>query len=428
MTPSRSLTVFCNDTEVGCLSEAGAVWRFSYSESWRRAPSAFDLSPALPRRQGEIADGASQRPVQWFFDNLLPEEGARQLVAQQARIDVADAFGLLTYYGAESAGALMLLPPDAAPGPGALQPLPEAELSARIRQLPRVALSAHSPKRMSLAGAQHKIAVVLQGDALLEPVGATPSTHILKPDHTGLDAYPHTAANEWFCMRLAERLGLPVPAVQLRYVPEPVYLVQRFDRELEGGAVVRHHAIDGCQLLDLDRSYKYRMANLAALQQILEQVRSRAQTRQRLYRWLVFNLLIGNHDAHLKNLSFLQAPAGSELAPHYDLLSTAVYVPDQRWGADLLPWPIGSAARLDEVTPADVIALGQGLGLSERIARRQLEQMIAQIPAAADAVLADFAELATPAEAGVGRAGEARLLRTIRHGVIPDMCRRLTPQ
>jgi hypothetical protein len=86
---------------------------------------------------------------------------------------------------------------------------------------------------MSLAGAQHKLAVVLQDGALFEAAGATPSTHILKPDHPDTD-YHHSAINEWFVMRLAKRLGIDVPDVHRRYVPSPVYLIDRFDRVFVG--------------------------------------------------------------------------------------------------------------------------------------------------------------------------------------------------
>ncbi|MFY7871714.1 MAG: HipA N-terminal domain-containing protein, partial [Limnohabitans sp.] len=158
------------------LDDAGSHWSLSYDEAWRQASDAFDLSPALPRAQGRIEDGGSQRPVQWFFDNLLPEEGARELLAQEAKLPQADAFALLSYYGAESAGALTLLPPGTTPTVGGLQPLPDAELSRRIRALPRESLSGKAPKRMSMAGAQHKLPAVLLGDELHEPIGAAPST------------------------------------------------------------------------------------------------------------------------------------------------------------------------------------------------------------------------------------------------------------
>ncbi|MBZ4288576.1 HipA domain-containing protein, partial [Mycobacterium tuberculosis] len=69
-------------------------------------------------------------------------------------------------------------------------------------------LSHDAPKRMSLAGAQHKLAVTLRDDGLYEPVGSEPSTHILKPDHPQLDHYWQTTINEWFVMRLASAVGM----------------------------------------------------------------------------------------------------------------------------------------------------------------------------------------------------------------------------
>ena len=205
----RQLDVWLEQQRIGELYEQGNLWAFHYDPVWRA--TGFDLSPALPRTAGEIQDGGSQRPVQWFFDNLLPEEGGRQLVAADAGINAADAFGLLQRFGPESAGALTLLSPGQQLPPPDLRPLPDAELSARIQALPRQPLSHGAPKRMSLAGAQHKLAVVFDHNQLWEPIGQAASTHILKPDHEQVDDYPHSVVNEWFCMRLAAACGLPVP-------------------------------------------------------------------------------------------------------------------------------------------------------------------------------------------------------------------------
>src|SRR5690606_25953366 len=98
-----------------------------------------------------------------------------------------------------------------------------------IRGLPRLPLTHAAPKRMSLAGAQHKLAVNFDGEVFFEPVDETPSTHILKPDHPD-PAYAHSVANEYFVMRLAARMRLQVPRVAKLYIPEPVYVIERFDR------------------------------------------------------------------------------------------------------------------------------------------------------------------------------------------------------
>ncbi|MDF2463836.1 MAG: protein HipA [Ramlibacter sp.] len=123
---------------------------------------------------------------------------------------------------------------------------------------------------MSLAGAQHKMLVVMRGGELFEPLAATPSTHILKPNHQSSD-YSASVMNEFFTMRLAKSLGLDVPAVHRLYAPQPVYIVERFDRvRVQGSAadpdgVGRRHVIDTCQLLNKSRAFKCAAANLQTL-------------------------------------------------------------------------------------------------------------------------------------------------------------------
>jgi serine/threonine-protein kinase HipA len=70
----RTLDAFLNDQHVGTLSEGDDLWRCEYDANWASNPDAFDLSPGLLRSQPVHADGGTDRPVQWYFDNLLPEE------------------------------------------------------------------------------------------------------------------------------------------------------------------------------------------------------------------------------------------------------------------------------------------------------------------------------------------------------------------
>jgi len=157
----RTLAAFLNDVRIGTLSENNDLWSLEYDPQWVADPASFDLSPALPRSQLVHQDGASKRPVQWYFDNLLPEEQLREAVSKEADIRGEDAFALLEYLGAESAGSLVLLPPGRGqPENGGLQPLSDDDLCTRIRNLPRATLSRNAPKRMSAAGAQNKLLVV----------------------------------------------------------------------------------------------------------------------------------------------------------------------------------------------------------------------------------------------------------------------------
>jgi len=427
----RSLVAWIDETCVGTLEEAAGIWRFQYRTEWLDTPGAYPLSPSLPLQADPIQDGGSQRPVQWYFDNALPEEGQRQLLAGDARVDVADAFGLLAYYGAESAGSVTLLPPQIMPpASGGWIALSDDALSARIRKLPSVPLTHGAVKRMSLAGAQHKLAVAVRDAALFEPQGSQPSTHILKPDHPDPD-YPHSAINEWFVMTLADRMGLEVPKVHRRYVPEPVYLVERFDRYVDGQRHRRRHAIDACQLLGLDRGFKYAQGSLDSLARIADMCRNKAQARVRLYNWLVFNVLTGNNDAHLKNLSFLVDGGGVQLAPHYDLLCTACYeaplFDKQGWPERTeLPWPILGVARFADVSHALLVEAGAALGIRPSQAGRMFEVQRDRILDEAMRLLSDVevqnSRLAQQrSELVPTLAGELRCLRGVVHVVMREM-------
>ena len=431
----RSLRASINQQEVGSLQEVAGLWSFQYTPDWLANPKGFALSPHIPLSAQPLLDGASQRPVQWYFDNLLPEEDQRVLLAKDARLDAADAFGLLAWYGAESAGSLTLLPPEAAPQTTEpLRPLPDDALQARIRQLPRAPLTHAAVKRMSLAGAQHKLAVVLQDGALFEPAGATPSTHILKPDHPDAD-YPHSVINEWFVMRLARRLGLDVPEVHRRYVPSPVYLIDRFDRVAGAQGWQRRHAIDACQLLGLDRSFKYTQGSLESLAALANACRSPAVARSRLFGWLVFNVLVGNSDAHLKNLSFLVSHEGVQLAPFYDLLSVATYdspaFDKSGWPAQTqLAWPILGVRHFSDIRRGLLLEAGVALNLVKGTAERLLENLRSRIVSEAEALYAEVeAENARIAHArpelAATMAGESRCVRAISHTVIKEMARQI---
>lgn len=429
-TGGRTLHAWIDEQRIGTLHEGDGTWQFGYDDAWSRRPDAFDLSPHLPRSGSPIVDAGSLRPVQWYFDNLLPEEGQRQLLAGDARIDASDAFGLLQHFGAESAGSLTLLPGDGAP-PAAtsLRPLPDDELSARIAALPKLPLTHDAPKRMSLAGAQHKLAVVAAADGqLAEPVGARASTHILKPDHPDSD-YPHSAANEWFTMRLAGALGLPVPEVHLRHLPQPIYLVRRFDRAHTEAGTRRLHAVDACQLLGLAHLYKYSQGSVDRLAELALACRAPAPTRALLFDWIVFNLLVGNADAHLKNLSFLVSHEGVRLAPFYDLLSVAVYdspaMDGQGWPQrTALAWPLMGHTRFTDIGRDTVLAAGAALGLQAATARRRLDLMHQRIQPRASALLDEYSQQCN-ARPHPAAAGELRCMRAIVHGVVRDMCDRL---
>jgi len=437
----RSLLVHLNRRHIGTLSEGNDLWTFDYTPDWAGDPEGFDLSPALKRSTLSHQDGATLRPVQWYFDNLLPEEDLRKVLTTEAGLQGEDAFALLAYLGQESAGSLVLMTPEAVDvihaagtGKAGLQPLSDEVLFRRIKDLPRSSLSKDAPKRMSIAGAQHKLLVVYKDDQLYEPVGEEPSTHILKPNHPGED-YPASVINEYVVMRLAGRLKLDVPAVHRRYTPAPVYLVQRFDRFVdEGGQTQRRHIIDACQLLNQARTFKYTVANLQTLKDVILLCRNRASTRLKLFQWLVFNVLIANHDNHIKNISFLVSPEGISLAPAYDLLSTATYntvafaQEKANWPHVDMAVPLVGALTFQQVTRQAVVDSGGVLGLTPAICTRELNRMVKAMPLELSKLLKTIEEenlqLGEDVKPYLG--GELRLLRTLAHLILPEMIGRVT--
>jgi serine/threonine-protein kinase HipA len=428
---ARRLVTWLDNQRVGAIEEESGLWQFTYDDAWTR----FPLSPVLDPKASPIVDGGTRRPVQWYFDNLLPEEGQRTLMAKDAKIDQADAMGLLAYYGRESAGALILLPEgESVPDTGGFGLLKDDQLSERIHQLPNLPLTHAATKRMSLAGAQHKLAVVVRDGALYEPIGSEPSTHILKPDHPDPD-FAHSVINEWFVMKLAAAMGLEVPLVDRRYVPDPVYLVARFDRREESGRTRRIHAIDACQLLGLAPSFKYTQGSMEALSRLADRCQLKSAARLRMFRWLVFNVLVGNGDAHLKNLSFLVDERGVNISPHYDLLSTAVYdthAMDKNAWPELseLAWKIRDTAKFADMSTRLLVAAGDDMGIRPSATYRIVREMAGNVDAKAAAVLATMEEenfrlqVARP-ELGATLAGEVRCVRAIAHIIVREMSAKL---
>ena len=365
---SAALAVWCERTRFGEISTDRGIWQFQYDPSWLAHASRYPLSPHFPLRAEPFIDTSEERPVHWFFDNLLPEGGVRQALARLARLPENDVFGLLARFGEESAGALTLLPADAPPpAEGSCEPLSHDDLRELIRKQPGIPLIAAGGRaKMSLAGAQHKLPLRWDGAQFWLPQGA-PSTQILKPENARPEHYPFCPANEHFCMSLARSIGLSAPETELMHLPEPVYLVSRYDRITTDRQTRRLHQIDLCQLLNKWPDYKYETQGGATFREAyraLEQTRQPAPARRQLLRWLVFNYLVGNSDAHAKNLSFIIDARGLALAPFYDLLCAKVY------GDDTMAMTLGGEIRYGWVSSNTWDEVARDLGLRPAYLRR----------------------------------------------------------
>jgi serine/threonine-protein kinase HipA len=327
----RALEVWLYGRRAGLLEQDDGRMRFAYAADYVAA-GGDPLSCSLP-----LGDREYGREAETFFANLLPEGEVRTLVARRLGVSAGNDFGLLYAIGGDCAGAVTLLPPGAdlaATAGGAagadVQWLDDSRLATALDELPRRPLLADPEEgiRLSLAGAQDKLPVVVRDGRIGIPLGRTPSTHIVK---TPIARFDDTVANEAFCLALAREIGLSAAAAEIRVAADREFLlVERYDRrEVEGGGVERIHQEDFCQALTVLPQLKYESEGGPGLADCFGVLRDSstelATDRLALVDAVAFNFLIGNHDAHGKNFSLVLADGDVRMAPLYDLVSTAVY-------------------------------------------------------------------------------------------------------
>ena len=345
------LDVFVGTNRAGVLTHDSSdnLFSFIYDENWAGSRLSYPLSPALPFiKPSDQTPEFHGRLARTFFENLLPEGQALEDASIASQISKSNTVGLLIALGAEMSGAVRVLPSNADidDQPARRREISRAEISAKIRDRANQPFSQVDGKiRLSIAGFQDKMAVLERlGKWYVCEGRDIASTHILKPAPRRPE-FVSIPENEFVCMQLSTRVGLPTAETRLEFLPEPVLVVKRFDRVSSGTTVHRVHVIDACQGLGLASGAKYErpygdgehvrgIRDGVSFERLFDLIDAhsvrKAQDRTRLLRWAIFQSLIGNTDAHGKNVSFFQGPSGIRLAPWYDQISMAAL------GADFL--------------------------------------------------------------------------------------------
>lgn len=294
-----------------------------------------------------------------FCIGLLPEGQALQALAARALLPVNDTFGLLRRYGRDVAGALVISEEVPEEGRFAVEPYTPEGLAAAIDELEDHPLGTHDDSELSLAGLQDKLLLVdLGGGTWGRPLRGRPSTHILKLDDR---RHPGLVEAEAMCLTLAKAVNLTSVESRLETIGGiPCLIVSRFDRRERDGAIERIHQEDLCQALGIDHEArrgraKYERYGGPTLRQAasLLDVYSVAPAEQldRLVSAITFSVLIGNADAHGKNLGLLHpTPETVALAPLYDTVPTVLWATLRTDGA----MSIGGQTSLPEVTIDDI--------------------------------------------------------------------------
>lgn len=383
---AHELEVWLFADHVGVLALVEGRLNFWYSPGWLQQANAVALSCSLPL-QAECFDDHVTRP---FFAGLLPEGQMRRLIAQRFQVSGQNDLALLDHIGGECAGAVTFLEPGQAfPSPtmddesGNVQWLSDEEVIAILDELPRrPMLAGKDGLRLSLAGAQDKLPVVFDGDRIGLPLYGAPSSHIMKP---AVHAVEDSVANEGFCLALADVMQLKPANSKIHTVGDRQFLlVERYDRVANPeGRRQRLHQEDFCQALGVAPEMKYQNEGGPDLAQCFELLRrvTRPSAPQvlRLLDYVIFNALIGNHDAHAKNFSLLYSGKAPVLAPLYDTLSTAVY-------PTLTPkmaMKIGGKYKFSEVLARHWDQFAEETGLAKAQAKRRILKLAKSLPATA---------------------------------------------
>ena len=389
---TRALAVWWEGAVAGSLAlDADGQMEFTYAAEWLSMDRTRALSFSLPKR----SEPFRRRLCRPFFEGLLPEGAQRDTVARVLGVSPENEFGLLERLGGDVAGALTLWPEGETPPrrehEDQADALSDEGLVALLESLPTRPFLAGAPGRLrlSLAGAQSKMPVVLVGSRVALPAPGQPTTHILKP---AINRFPAIVENEAFAMRLAARLGLSVAAVEPRSVGgRPYLLVERYDRRTDAdGRVRRLHQEDFCQALGLLPHRKYAADGGPAAGDCFDLVR-RACSRPavevlKLLDAFIVQALIGNADAHGKNYSLLYRDAAIEHAPLYDLLSTVAY-PELDSGFAMR---IGGRRTLEELRGGDWDRFARTAGIGVPFVRRRVRELADRARESAGSVAAEL--------------------------------------
>ena len=332
------------------------------------------LSQALPVQEA----AHSHKTCHAVFGGLLVEGDAREAVARNLGVSIGNDYALLEALGGDCAGAITLLEPgETLPLAPRVKPLTDEALDALLHELPQRPLAADPGEgtRLSLAGAQPKLPVILDGDEAALPLNtAAATTHIIKPEPA---RFPGLVDNEAFCMELAHAVGLPVASVhKRRSISGLAYLlVERYDRDLTTEPIRRLHQEDLCQALGRQAERKYQAEGGPSVADAVSLLRAcsakPAQDLATLWRALVFNWLIGNCDAHGKNFSLMYDARAVTMAPLYDIVCTAVY-PEL---SSRLAMSLNGARDIAEVSAETWTSLALEINYSGRFAVRETAQL-----------------------------------------------------
>ena len=350
---AAALHIWMNGRYVGVWSTSrNGVQTFQYDDSWTRAVWGRALSLSLPFTEGNGEHRGAA--VANYFENLLPDSlDIRKRLVSRFKTKSTQAFDLLAAIGRDCVGAVQILPEGAQPQDWnrvECEPLTESDVERILRTATTDApLGQHQDDgdfRISIAGAQEKTALLRFGGVWQRPLGATPTTHILKLP-LGLVGNMRadmrdSVENEWLCAQIVAALGLRMATTEMaRFGTQKALVVERFDRRWQNLGDLQHNRPgftpptvawiarlpqeDLCQATGTSPLKKYESDGGPSMRNCLDVLAGSAQAAADCAHFALTQLafwLLAATDGHAKNYSLWHQRGGTfGLTPLYDVLS-----------------------------------------------------------------------------------------------------------
>jgi len=329
----EALNIYFNTQRIGVLYFNSHTQEFAleYLDEWKK--EGFPLSPILG-----FDKNFKSNDIKNYIENLLPEGDGLDKLVLLFQISKSNNYALLEAIGKDTSGALSFTT-DKISKESLFREIPHEELSQRIKQRNEISIAVWDEKpRLSVAGVQEKLPVCKINGKYGLGDGTLSSTHILKFDN-GND---NLVLNEYTSLHLAKIAKLTIPNIEIiDFDGELVLEVERFDRIIiDDKHVKKVHVIDSCQALGFPPSFKYErnFGNQRDVKEVRQGVsfqrlnmlsKKYAQIpivmNMKIIDWTIINLILGNSDAHGKNISFFINKNGLELTPFYDIVNIFLY-------------------------------------------------------------------------------------------------------
>jgi serine/threonine-protein kinase HipA len=372
----KEVYIFLLENYVGTLLEEDSGYlSFHYSEEWLHNPVAYCISLSLPLSHRVYSDQETRA----FFSALLPDDRVRTKIAQELGISSENDFALLEILGGDCAGSVSLQKNlKLKTANKKAKELNEQQIQNILGLLKTKPLLTKFGIRLSLAGAQSKIALLFKNRKFYLPGSHDITTHIIKPN---IEGFQDSVYNEYFCMKLAQLCELNVADVELKNSESNPYLIiTRYDRHRAGnGRLSRIHQEDFCQAMGILPTKKYQKEGgpgVKACVTLLDKYASQpAHDKLHFIDSFLFNFFIGNNDAHAKNFSLIHNATGVHLAPLYDILSTEIYTKLSREMA----MKFGSKYQAHKINAFDINHCAEDLGIKPKFFISRIKHMKALI-------------------------------------------------